>query len=112
MCAFSSSNIIAGIYNEKLKIYGVQFHPEVCISVMVNLAEQTTKWFSESVSPIEKQIQVDLTVNGMHMFANFLLNICAIKPNFTIESRKEGCLRYVRETVGNSKVLVSLILKM
>lgn len=29
--AMSSNNIVAAIYNEKLKIYGVQFHPEVSL---------------------------------------------------------------------------------
>lgn len=77
MCAISASNVTAGIYNEKLKIYGVQFHPEV-----------------------------DLTVNGMQIFANFLIDICGIKQNFTMESRKESCIRYIRETVGNNQVLV------
>lgn len=29
VCAYSSSNIVAGLYNEQSRIYGVQFHPEV-----------------------------------------------------------------------------------
>lgn len=33
-CAISGSNVIAAIYNEKLKIYGVQFHPEVCTAIL------------------------------------------------------------------------------
>lgn len=77
MCAVSSSNVVAAIYSDKLRIYGVQFHPEV-----------------------------DLTTNGMAMFANFLLKICLIKQNFTMECRKESCIRYIKETVGNNKVLV------
>lgn len=79
ICATSSSNIISGIYNEQARIYGVQFHPEV-----------------------------DLTVNGSKMLSNFLLEIARITPSYTLTNRKEECIRYIRETVGNSKVLVSL----
>lgn len=28
--ARSHSDIVAAIYNEQLRLYGVQFHPEVC----------------------------------------------------------------------------------
>lgn len=78
MCAISTSKVVAGIWNEKQKIYGVQFHPEV-----------------------------DLTVNGQQMIANFLVDICGLNRNYTIECRKTGCINYIREKVGNSKVLVS-----
>lgn len=77
ICATSSSNIISGIYNEQARIYGVQFHPEV-----------------------------DLTVNGKKMLSNFLLEIAKVTPSYTLANRKEECIRYIRETVGNSKVLV------
>lgn len=30
--AYSSNKIVAGIYNEQMRIYGVQFHPEVCLT--------------------------------------------------------------------------------
>lgn len=79
MVAVSSSKVTAAIANEKSKIYGVQFHPEV-----------------------------DLTVNGIQMFRNFLYDICGAKPNFTMECRKESCLKYIKENVGNSKVLVKI----
>lgn len=77
----SSSNIITAIYNESLQIYGVQFHPEV-----------------------------DLTLCGKQMLQNFLFDICSITPNFTMGSRKEDCVKYIKEKVGNNKVLVSCIL--
>lgn len=51
--------------------------------------------------------QVDLTVNGKEMLSNFLLDICGIKPNFSLHSRKEECIKYIRDKVGSSKVLVS-----
>lgn len=73
----SSNDIIAAIYNDQLRIYGVQFHPEV-----------------------------DLTVNGKQMFSNFLFKICGLTSNFTIQSRKDECIKYIKERVGSSKVLV------
>lgn len=77
ICAISDNRIVAGIFNEKLRIYGVQFHPEV-----------------------------DLTTNGKHMLANFCINICGLTPSFTMTSRKESCIRYIREKVGTQKVLL------
>lgn len=77
ICATSSTDIIAGIFNEQARIYGVQFHPEV-----------------------------DLTVQGKKMLSNFLLEIARLTPSFTISCRKEECIRYIREKVGNNKVLV------
>lgn len=78
MCAISTSKVVAGIWNENKKIYGVQFHPEV-----------------------------DLTVNGQQMIENFLVDICGLKRDYTIDCRKTGCINYIREKIGNSKVLVS-----
>lgn len=80
VCATSSSDIVAGIYNEQARIYGVQFHPEV-----------------------------DLTVQGKKILGNFLFEISRLVPNYTMSSRKEECIRYIREKVGSNKVLVSLI---
>lgn len=77
----SSNNIVTAVYNEVLRIYGVQFHPEV-----------------------------DLTVSGKQIFTNFLFDICGLTPNFTMGSRKEECIKYVKEKVGNNKVLVSFFL--
>lgn len=74
---WSTNRIVTAIYNEVLRIYGVQFHPEV-----------------------------DLTINGKQMLSNFLYDVCELTPNFTMGSRKEECIRYIREKVGNNKVLV------
>lgn len=79
ICATSSSDIVAGIYNEQARIYGVQFHPEV-----------------------------DLTTHGKKILANFLFEITRLTPNYTMASRKEECIRYIREKVGSNKVLVSV----
>lgn len=91
-----SGPFCAGIYNEKLRLYGVQFHPEV-----------------------------DLTQNGRTMLKNFLFDVCGLTGNFTMQGREQECVRYcdfynnaslfciicnqcryIRETVGDNKVLV------
>lgn len=77
MSAISSSQVIASIWKEDSRLFGVQFHPEV-----------------------------DITVNGQRMFYNFLVNICGIAQTYTMECRKESCIRYIKGMVGNSKVLV------
>lgn len=73
----SSNDIIAAIYSAESRIYGVQFHPEV-----------------------------DLTVNGKNMLSNFLFGISGLSPSYTMASRKDECIKYIKEAVGNSKVLV------
>jgi GMP synthase (glutamine-hydrolysing) len=73
----TSGNFIAGIANEKLRLYGLQFHPEV-----------------------------DLTINGKQMLRNFLYNICELSGNFTMHSRELECIEYIRSVVGNNKVLM------
>lgn len=75
--ALSSSQVIAAIANTDLRIYGVQFHPEV-----------------------------DITTNGQQMLSNFLVDIAGVEPNFTMECRQESCIKYIQESVGSSKVLV------
>lgn len=77
VAAYSSNKLVASIYNEQLRIYGVQFHPEV-----------------------------DLTVNGKQMLSNFLYDICGLSKSFTISNRREECITYIRERVGSSKVLL------
>ncbi|XP_063408520.1 GMP synthase [glutamine-hydrolyzing]-like isoform X1 [Mytilus trossulus] len=75
----TSGDIVAGIANEKMNLYGVQFHPEV-----------------------------DLTDNGRQMIKNFLHNIAKIEGKYTMESREETCVKYIRETAGDHKVLMLL----
>lgn len=74
---WSSNRIVTAIYNEDMRIYGVQFHPEV-----------------------------ELTINGKQMLSNFLYDICELTSNFTMGSRKEECIKYIKEKVGNNKVLL------
>ncbi|KAL0275251.1 UNVERIFIED_CONTAM: hypothetical protein PYX00_003165 [Menopon gallinae] len=73
----SSPSFVAGIGNDKLRLYGVQFHPEV-----------------------------DLTLNGKAMLKNFLFDIAGLTGNFTIQGRELECINYIKETVGNNKVLL------
>lgn len=70
------NNIIVAISNDVLKIYGVQFHPEV-----------------------------NLSTNGKIMLKNFLYNISGLKGTFTMKSRETECVEYIRKIVGDNKVL-------
>lgn len=72
-----SNNIIAGIANDKLRLYGLQFHPEV-----------------------------DLTTNGKAMLHSFLFEISGCTGNFTMQSRELECIKYIQEAVGKNKVLL------
>lgn len=72
-----SNGLIAGIENPKDKLYGVQFHPEV-----------------------------DLTVNGRIILGNFLYGIACFTGSYTIEDRQRKAIDYIKENVGNKDVLV------
>ncbi|GFY49701.1 GMP synthase [Trichonephila inaurata madagascariensis] len=72
-----SGHHVAAIANEKLKIYGVQFHPEV-----------------------------DLTTNGKLIMKNFLYNISGLSGSFTMQSRETECIEYIKKCVGKNKVLM------
>lgn len=76
-CYFSSW--CPGIANEKSKLYGLQFHPEV-----------------------------DLSEDGKTILKNFLYEVAKCKGTFSMKSREAACIQYIRETVGDHKVLVSL----
>nr|XP_054768428.1 GMP synthase [glutamine-hydrolyzing]-like [Lytechinus pictus] len=75
--AAKSGNIVASIANEKKRLYGVQFHPEV-----------------------------DLSENGKQMLRNFLFEVSSCSGSYTMMSREESCIQEIRERVGNNKVLV------
>eukprot|EP00941_MAST-03F_sp_MAST-3F-sp1_P004569 g4569.t1 len=72
----SSTGIIAAIDNVEKKMYGVQFHPEV-----------------------------DLTVNGVTMFSNFLFKVAGFSGNYTMGSRKDAAIAEIRKKVGDANVL-------
>ena len=73
----TSSGLVAAIANDKLRLYGLQFHPEV-----------------------------DLTENGKKMMENFLFGICGLTESFTLEKREQQCIKEMKETVGSNKVLM------
>jgi len=73
----TSGDIITAIANESQLIYGVQFHPEV-----------------------------DLTLEGKAILRNFLYDISHITPSYTLRSRETQCIDYIRDSVKNNKVLV------
>jgi len=54
--------------------------------------------------------QVDLTTNGKTMIKNFLFDISGCTGNYTLQGRELECLKYVKETVGSNKVLVSMFI--
>lgn len=70
-------DIICGIENKDKSIYAIQFHPEV-----------------------------ELSVNGVQMFKNFLFDIAKLSGGYSIEDRESQCIRELREVVGDRKVLV------
>jgi len=75
-CA-ESEGVIAAFANEEKRIYGVQFHPEV-----------------------------DLTVNGVRMLDNFLKRVCGLEGNYILDDRIDTALEKIRERVGDGNVLV------
>ncbi|CAG0887726.1 unnamed protein product [Darwinula stevensoni] len=75
----SSASAVSGIANDKLHLYGLQFHPEV-----------------------------DMTENGAKIMKNFLLSVANVTPNYTISNREHQCLSYIKEAVQNRKVLMML----
>lgn len=75
--AARSGNVYAAIYHEAKKIYGVQFHPEV-----------------------------DLTVHGKEIMGNFLKKICGLSGNYLLEDRIQNSIQKIREKVKDEKILV------
>ena len=72
-----SNDIIAAIEHETKPFYGVQFHPEV-----------------------------DLTINGKNILRNFLYDVAGFSGDFTIEDREEKAIHYIKKTVEDKNVLV------
>lgn len=68
---------LVAIANESKKLFGVQFHPEV-----------------------------DLTVHGLTIIQNFLITICGISPSYSIGCRHEKAIIEIKQVVKNRKVLV------
>ena len=65
------------IENTRIKIYGVQFHPEVTH-----------------------------TENGKEIFKNFLFSICKIKKKWKVSSEASRLIAHIRKTVKKDKTLL------
>ena len=76
----TTSNIVAAISNEKTRLYGVQFHPEV-----------------------------DLTDNGKTILKNFLSGVCGLACLYSLQDRMGRALALITEAVPEGcKVLMLL----
>lgn len=69
----------AAIENPGMKLYGVQFHPEV-----------------------------EHTVNGKKVIHNFLYNVCGATGDYSMDDYIERQVKAIREQVGNEKVILGL----
>lgn len=77
--ASSESCPNAAMANDKLKIYGLQFHPEV-----------------------------KHTEYGFKMIENFLFNICNLKGSWSMFSFAEDKIKEIRSIVGDKKVICAM----
>ncbi|MFQ5480332.1 MAG: glutamine-hydrolyzing GMP synthase, partial [Thermodesulfobacteriota bacterium] len=73
------NSAFSAIRNEKKRIYGVQFHPEVVHSE-----------------------------EGTRLISNFLFNICRVKPLWTMSSFIDSSIAEIRERVGGSRVICGI----
>ncbi|MCE3235583.1 MAG: glutamine amidotransferase [Vampirovibrio sp.] len=69
--------VVAAIQNSDARLYGVQFHPEV-----------------------------ELSVNGGKMLENFLYKICGLSGSHVLGDRLEESLEAIRQQVGDKNVFV------
>jgi GMP synthase (glutamine-hydrolysing) len=76
----TSGELIAAIENADKKLYGVQFHPEV-----------------------------DLSVDGTAMLRNFLFGVCGLTGSYSAACRQDLAIEYIRETVGPTKKVLCLV---
>ena len=102
---------VSGIANDKLHLYGLQFHPEVT-SDSFSIARRKLQSSCQTAAGLDPFllhwiVQVDMTENGAKIMKNFLLSVANVTPNYTMSNREHQCLSYIKETVKNRKVLVS-----
>ena len=76
----TSGALTAGIEDSARKLYGVQFHPEV-----------------------------DLSVDGTAMLRNFLYGICGLSGSYSAACRQDLAIEYIREAVGPTKKVLCLV---
>eukprot|EP01120_Amphizonella_sp_Union-15-10_P015163 TRINITY_DN7727_c0_g1_i1.p1 TRINITY_DN7727_c0_g1~~TRINITY_DN7727_c0_g1_i1.p1 ORF type:complete len:665 (+),score=117.04 TRINITY_DN7727_c0_g1_i1:84-2078(+) len=72
-----SGSLNAGIANIEKNLYGLQFHPEV-----------------------------DLSVNGKKILHNFLYRISGFSGTYTVKDRKKRAISSIQKAVGDKKVLM------
>ncbi len=70
---------VASFENEKEKLYGVQFHPEVTH-----------------------------TENGIKILENFVFNICKAKKEFNSSNLVETIIEEINQNIGNKKAIIGL----
>jgi len=75
-----SGEIVAGIECAEKQLYGVQFHPEV-----------------------------DLSVDGTAMLKNFLYGVCGLHGLYSKACREELAIAYIRQEVGPTKKVLCLV---
>lgn len=78
-CAHTLNTSYAAVVNRRLKIYGVQFHPEV----------QNTQ-------------------RGNQILANFIFKVCGCFPRWTMESFSNSAIKNIRESVRKKKVVLGI----
>ena len=76
----TSGDITAAIESVERKMYGVQFHPEV-----------------------------DLSVEGGEMISNFLLGVCGLSGSFSMQSRQQTAIEYIRSNVADHQKVLCLV---
>ena len=76
----TSGALTAGIADASRKLYGVQFHPEV-----------------------------DLSVDGTKMLRNFLYGVCGLSGSYSAACRQDIAIDYIRNTVGPTKKVLCLV---
>ncbi|CEP02012.1 unnamed protein product (mitochondrion) [Plasmodiophora brassicae] len=72
-------HVISGIAHKSLPVFGVQFHPEVSLSV-----------------------------DGVKMLENFLVKVCRLTQTYTPISRQLSAIHYIRDAVGETDSVLVL----
>ncbi len=77
--AHTATCAVAAMQNEEKKMYGVQFHPEVCH-----------------------------TESGTQILKNFLYHVCGCTGDWTMQSYAKTAIEQARQKIGDGKVLLAL----
>ncbi|MEM0999748.1 MAG: glutamine-hydrolyzing GMP synthase [Bacteroidota bacterium] len=72
-----SGDVVVAIADDARRYYGVQFHPEV-----------------------------DLTLHGREMLHNFLYRVIGLSGNYTLDDRIDIAIKKIRQTVGEESVYI------